>query len=114
MKHSNSDSHEHIAMLNQVNLVAYMKSLGHEPSFANDEITIFALPGNASRETIVTINNHLNRIEAVRMTSNGNVLDLASLVFKVSRAQVFADPAAYGLDAVFVRGTIDGPDPSTS
>lgn len=106
---------EQIAQLDQVNQVAYMQSQGYEPSFSNKEITIFALPVNASGEIIITINNLSNRIESVRMSSDGNILDLASLLFNVSREQVLADLSAYGLERGSFRGTDDvNPAPPTS
>jgi len=115
MKPLSSDGQEQIANMNKVNLVAYMKRLGHIPTFVDDQITVFALQANSAGETIITINNTLNWLESVTTIVEGNILDLASLVFKVTREQILADPATYGLEEVYVqenRKVLS--DPSTS
>jgi len=88
------------AKIKDRNLIQYMTRLGHVPTFANAEISVFALRRQDSREIIIIINNELNQIESVRIQSNGNLLDLASLVFDVRPEQIIADPASYGLNGV--------------
>jgi len=104
MKHSNPNLQEQINNMDQYNLTDYMKLQGYTPTFENHEITVFAIRKNHSREIIITINNELNRLESVMEYANGNILDLASLIFDVKPDQILADPATYHLDTLVFRG----------
>jgi len=110
----NSDGQEQATDMNKINLVEYMKRHGHIPTYVDEQITVFVLPASSAAEMIITINNPLNWLESVTTIVEGNILDLASLVFQVSREQVLADPTAYDLGDHFSPEADSGQSPITS
>jgi hypothetical protein len=87
-------------------LIAYMKRLGHVPTFANDEITIFSLCRPDSLHITLTISNRFDHLESFRVDCEAGILDLASLIFNVEIDQIIASPKTYGFDGFFVRGNV--------
>jgi hypothetical protein len=96
-KPSFSTLKQKIDTLNRYSLLEYMKVLGYTPTFVNEEYTIFIVPRPDGIDALLTIFNRTNRFRFHLKVTDGGVVELACLLFKVNPKDLLDNLVPYRL-----------------
>lgn len=94
-----------ISMLNQLNLVQYLRILGYKPIAQHSDSTDYHVLLDHVEPTILTVDHRTNRFSVPANNWHGNLADFACLLFDCTSIELCSNIVLYRIDMLMSQSS---------